>query len=125
MTLQLEAEALVQLSNRFLIPAAVDYQNDLLKNSDAIPKEMKATLKNLIESSYYATNLLKSSVGEMIGTSDLTASAKVGALVVRKKMSELRIFLDSLEECVGQKYWPIPTYEEILLTRHKKNHHDE
>jgi len=61
----------------------------------------------------------------MNGMSDLNASAKLGSSVVKKKMAELRVFLDSLEDIVGQEYWPIPTYEEILLTRHKTKNSQE
>jgi len=124
-TLQLESEALIALSNRYLIPAAVEYQNDLLKNADSIPNEIKSKIKVLIENSYTATNNLKDTVAQMLNTEDINASAQVGATALKTKMTELRKFLDSLEECVGQKYWPIPTYEEILLTRHKNNSHHE
>jgi glutamine synthetase len=119
MTLQLESEALIQLSNRFIIPAAIEYQNDLLRNADSVPKEIKSNLKSLIESAYNSTNGVKEALKNMLATEDINASAKIGASQVKSKMVELRKYLDLLEENVGQKYWPIPTYQEILLTRHK------
>jgi glutamine synthetase len=117
---QLESEAMVVLSNRYLIPAAIAYQNEVLKNADSIPKGLKQHLKDSIEHAYKATNELKDSVKKLVAFSDLQQAAQHGATETKQKMRELRAVLDQIEETVDQKFWPIPTYEQILLTRHKK-----
>jgi len=59
MTIQLESDALLSLTNRYLLPAAIEYQNNLLKNSDSVPTELRKDIKNLIDLSYTAATALK------------------------------------------------------------------
>jgi len=122
-TQQLESEAIISLSNRHIIPASVRYQNVLLENSDSVPKALKEQIKGLIESAHTATNKLKNETKLMGNIPVLLDQAKHAVNNVKRCAGDLRIFLDSLEEVVGQEYWPYPTYEEILLTRHKKPNH--
>jgi len=119
-TQQLEADSLISLSNRFIIPAAVKYQNDLLLHAASIPTGLKDTLKELIDSAYTNTqHLVKETKGISKGATVLD-QAKIASTKVKKAVAELRVVLDTLEDTVGQGYWPYPTYEQILLTRHKK-----
>lgn len=119
-TCQLEAEALIMLANRYIIPAAIQYQNALLRNSDSVPARMREELRNYIDSADAATRTLRASVAELGNQSSPNATAKYAANVVLERMGDCRKYLDLLEEIVGQSYWPIPTYEQILLTRHKR-----
>jgi len=116
---QIESEAMVLLSNRYIIPAAVAYQNELLRHPDSVPLELKKQMKSLIESAWNATAKLKSVSAELVAIEDLSKAALFGAKEVKTGMKDLRIQLDNIEELVDQKFWPIPTYEQILLTRHK------
>jgi glutamine synthetase len=117
---QLESEAMVVLANRYLIPAAIAYQNEVLKNADSVPSALRVSLKELIESAYKATAELKESSKTLTSIANLQAAAEFGAGDVKQRMRDLRVVLDNIEEIVDQKFWPIPTYEQILLTRHKR-----
>jgi len=116
--INLEALALVNLSNRYVIPASISYQNDLLTNSASIPAKLKEHVKNLIGNSYDATSVLSDNINAL-SKLESHAAARYANDVVKAQMKVLRTYLDSLEEVVDQKYWPYPTYEEILLARHK------
>jgi glutamine synthetase len=39
------------------------------------------------------------------------------AHVVRPLMDEARVYADGLEAEMGDKYWPLPTYQEMLFLK--------
>jgi len=45
------------------------------------------------------------------------AHLKHSAHVLRPLMDEVRSYADALEGEMGDKYWPLPTYQEMLFLR--------
>ena len=55
---------------------------------------------------------------DLLGTKDpdgILAQAQYYKDVVLLSMQELRAVADEIEALVGEKYWPYPTYSELLF----------
>lgn len=126
-TLHIEALTMADLVRKEILPACISYQNELLKllsgkkahgQFDCWPEEYyldrisrlsACTLKKL---NNLENILLETKAGESNG---LTL-AKFYRDSVFGAMSELRLIVDELETVVAKKYWPLPTYAEMLYS---------
>jgi glutamine synthetase len=125
-TIHIEALAMIDMVKGDIFPATINYQNDLL--------ELLQRKKAL---GYYDSSLEENLIGNIAKLSasllnKLTALEKViletkeerniadQARFYREKvfaaMVELRIDVDGLETLVAKKYWPFPTYGQILYS---------
>ncbi|HHV64063.1 MAG TPA: glutamine synthetase type III [Peptococcaceae bacterium] len=125
-TLHIEALTMIDLVKKEILPACISYQNELLQllsskkafgqyNSwteeyylEKISKLSACALKKL--------NNLENIMLETKGNSDPLNLAKFYRDNVFSTMSELRLVVDELETLVAKKYWPLPTYAEILYS---------
>jgi len=118
----LEAGCLKDISNKYIIPATIKYQNVLLQNKDSVPSSIRDKVKNLLQSAATQTDDLadkETQLGDLLGTEKAAARFAVDNVVPALK--KLRTTLDALEDAVDKSFWPIPSYEDLLLSRH----HDE
>jgi len=125
-TIHIEALAMVDMVKGDIFPASINYQNDLT----CLLQKKKAL-------GYYDSTLEENLIGNIAKLSasllnKLTALEKViletkeerniadQARFYREKvfaaMVELRIDVDGLETLVAKKYWPFPTYGQILYS---------
>lgn len=126
--IQIEARLLGDIAKNHIIPTALNYQTQLLKNVTAL----KSVLKNPIMNSQLQTI---EEIGERVDkihqkVEELVAERKqINDLVDLKKKAisyhekitpffeEIRYEVDKLEQIVDDKLWPLPKYRELLFAR--------
>ena len=116
---------MVDMVKRDIIPACVDYQKDLAKlltEKKALGYYDSSLEENLIGNiSKLSASLLtklKALENVLVETKegDILAHARFYRDKIFAAMQELRIDVDGLETLVGKKYWPFPTYGQILFS---------
>ena len=124
-TINIEAQLMVLMANRYILPAAFAYQRALaetviaVKAAGASAKETRTALDTICA----LTDACKSRVDALQGLLDHdgTADAEKHARYFRDKvlpaMMALRESGDGLEGLVPQDLWPLPTYREMLFIR--------
>ncbi|MDR3309837.1 MAG: glutamine synthetase III [Oscillospiraceae bacterium] len=123
-TINIEALAMLDIVNQKIIPAVVEYKTDLANYFHKIPDGLDQSLeydilKKLSDGTAAIGKSLKAlenAVAAANGISDSVKAADAFREKVFAAMSELRIVVDELELIVGSKYWPLPTYGEILYS---------
>jgi glutamine synthetase len=125
-TIHIEALTMVDITNEEIIPAIINYQNDLAKllKRKKAAGDFDCTLEErlLAKVSKLSTCLLKKldSLEAAILKSgedhDILAHAKFYRDEVFAAMNELRLSADELETRVSKKHWPLPSYGEMLYS---------
>jgi len=129
-TVETEAKALLTLSNRYIIPAALNYlqkfsNNTTIKNKETtlgsnIEKRF-TDIENLVNKSIQATNHLNEKLEEFEHQSstsvDHLQNIQFLAEHICPGMLELRKELDDLETLLPANEWPIPSYIELLYSK--------
>jgi glutamine synthetase len=123
-TVNIEAQLMVLMANRYILPAAYTYLGQIaesvaaVKAAGATAKEAKRTLDDLVR----LTDECKLRVDrlqellEHEGT-DPEKHAKYFRDKVIPAMNALREVGDSLESIVPHAMWPLPTYREMLFVK--------
>ncbi|AFA46999.1 glutamine synthetase GlnA1 [Acetobacterium woodii DSM 1030] len=125
-TINIEALTMLSLAKREISPAVLTYTKEVIDTLSA-KKACGATIDVSAETTL--AERLSTLFGEFIKSIDnlektLAAaeecdSAQTEANYFCEKvipaMNEVRVTADSLEEIVAEKYWPFPTYEDILF----------
>ena len=117
---------MVDMARCEIAPAVEAYVKDLAKTaalkksvSDEISCTYESTLMKklsvLTERIFIATGELEKAV-VAVGQSDnvITESAAIRDILLTK-MNELRLVCDEAETLTAKKYWPFPTYGELLF----------
>jgi glutamine synthetase len=124
-TINIEAQLMVLLANRYILPAAYDYQRRLaesvaaVKAAGAAAKESRRALDSLCR----LTDECKVRVDRLqeLLEHDNAADPEKHARFFRDKvvpaMNALREAGDSLECVVPHDVWPLPTYREMLFVK--------
>jgi glutamine synthetase len=119
-----EGQLMVLMANRYILPAALDYQKNVAQSVSAV----KAAGGTSVEGKKLLTTLTKS-VDEFKRRTDKLASAlehegpsaekhaKHFRDVVVPAMSALRESGDQLEVMVPHESWPLATYREMLFIK--------
>ncbi|MDR0197337.1 MAG: glutamine synthetase III [Oscillospiraceae bacterium] len=125
-TLHIEALTMTNMVKAQIIPACVDYQNDLaklLKRKKECGDYDVSLEDNLLKNvSRLSGCLLKklTVLDDVLLETKETQEVLEQALFYRDKvysaMSELRAVADELETLVSAKHWPLPTYAELLYS---------
>jgi glutamine synthetase len=124
-TINIEAQLMVLMGNRYILPAAYRYQTEVaqtvaaVKSAGATAKESRARLNEMIR----LTDECKSRVDhlqhllEHEGNGDPMKHAKYLRDKVIPAMNDLRETGDALEAIVPHDIWPFPTYREMLFVK--------
>jgi glutamine synthetase len=124
-TINIEANLMVLMANRYILPAAFEYQGSLaetvaaVKAAGATAKETRRLLDSLsalIDTFKVRVDALQALL-EHDGAGDPEKHAKFFRDKVVTTMTELRETGDALECVVPQNIWPLPTYREMLFVR--------
>ncbi len=127
--IQIESRVIGTLSLNHIIPAAIRYQSDLIRNVEGIKAiGLKAdsfkTQLDLIKEISEHLNVIKASTDAM--TEDRRKANKIEnarskAIAycdkVRPHFDTIRYHVDKLELLVDDAYWPLPKYREMLAVR--------
>ncbi|MCC8056898.1 glutamine synthetase III [Cloacibacillus sp.] len=125
--IRIEALTMAEMVRKDIIPAAYTYLKRLSETAVAVKTacpeldcameiNMLKHLRTLTDSLYVNINRLE----EILTEAEACGSANEAALYYRDKvlpvMGELRSAADEIERFVGEKYWPYPTYGELLYS---------
>lgn len=126
MTLNIEAKTAVNMAQRQIIPAAVEYSSLLAKSIKNIEKvgAEAGSQKKTLEKVCRLINELDNNAEELgkaaIAASKIANSAKKAESyrdVVKPIMAKVRQAADGLETMVDAKIWPLPSYAEMLFIK--------
>jgi glutamine synthetase len=124
-SINIEAQLMVLMANRYILPAAYRYQTELaqsvaaVKAAGAAAKETRRSLDHLC----HMTDECKIRVDALqdLFDHDHNGDARKHAKFFRDKvvpaMNSLREAGDSLEGVVPHDLWPLPTYREMLFVK--------
>ncbi|MGD9904367.1 MAG: glutamine synthetase III [Vicinamibacterales bacterium] len=123
-TINIEAQLMVLIANRYILPVALDYQRAVaasvaaVKQAGAVSKEGKkllARVVKLVDQFRLQTDALAALLDHT------TPSAEKHAKYMRDKVVpatvRLRELGDALELIVPHTEWPLPTYREMLFIK--------
>jgi glutamine synthetase len=121
--LQIEVETLRAMIDTQILPSCYAYSGDLAQsvkaNSDAgVPAPQKDTLvklNSLITSLHAKRKDLESVHGKAESAAGEEDKARLYAVEVSTAMGDVRHVVDELEAIVGDDYWPLPKYREMLF----------
>ena len=127
---QIEARVMGDLASTLVLPAAIKYQNTLIKNivglkEAGLQEKSYANQKQILENLSEHINTISDNVEKMI-----EARKKANEIAdVRKRaiaycddvkgnyFDKIRYHVDKLELMVDDNYWPLPKYRELLFLR--------
>jgi len=126
-TLHIEALTMVDLVKGKIMPASIDYQNELarlMKHKDQSGEKFDKALEShlLTEISKLSASMLKKlhtlerAIKDTKDKGDALAQASFYRDKVFPAMSELREVVDELETLADKKRWPLPTYGDMLFS---------
>jgi glutamine synthetase len=124
-TVNIEAQLMVLMANRYILPAAYKHQEQLantvaaVKAAGATAKQTRAALDDicrLTDDAKVRVDRLQELL-EHEGEGDAVKHAKYFRDKVIPAMNALREVGDSLECYVPQSLWPLPTYREMLFVK--------
>lgn len=125
---QIESRLTGELALTHIVPAAIRYQNVLIKNQLGLRKigledEAEAVL-NTIKKISTNVSLIKENVKKMVNErkkanelEDPREKALAYCHIVKPFMDNIRYHADKLEIMVEDKLWPLPKYRELLFLR--------
>jgi glutamine synthetase len=124
-TVNIEAQLMVLMANRYILPAAYKHQEQLantvaaVKAAGASAKETRRALDeicNLTDQGKQLVDKLQDLL-EHEGNGEPEKHAKYFRDKVIPAMEALRAVGDALENNVPQSLWPLPTYREMLFVK--------
>ncbi|MEO6166284.1 MAG: glutamine synthetase III [Chitinophagales bacterium] len=126
---QIEGRMIGELAMNQIIPAAIQYQNELISNirgfkEIGLDTKLTAAQKNLVTEISEHINTILKMVEEMTearksanNTEDIRDRAVAYCDAVKPFFDQIRYHTDKLELLVDDKVWPLPKYRELLFMR--------
>ena len=123
-TIKIEADTCLEMLRKEIIPAVEYYLKDITeiaKNKAVIglsfelEKKIITKISDLVEKLYDKTLDLENAINNSQINTDVLSVAKYEKDVVLSAMNETRLIADELESLIGRKYWPYPTYGDMLF----------
>ncbi len=124
-TVNIEAQLMVLMANRYILPAAYRYQTQIAQSVSAVKaaggsaKEAKKSLDKLVSLTEDCRTTIDKlqHLLEHEANGDAEKHAKYFRDKVIPSMVALREIGDGLESVVPHDLWPLPTYREMLFVR--------
>jgi glutamine synthetase len=124
-TVNVEGQLMVQMANRYILPAAFEYQKQVAQSVAAVKaaggksvegKKVLHTVTTLTDDLKRQSDKLQKALGhEAGGAADKHARHFRDTVI--PAMSALRITADELESIVPHQLWPLATYREMLFIK--------
>jgi len=125
-TINIEALTMIDIVKSSIVPACIDYQNDLARlfevksNITGIDSTLEEHLLVKIASLSGELLIRLSALEAAVEGADAVTDALEHAIYYREQvfsvMGDLRTVVDELESIVASKHWPLPTYFELLYS---------
>jgi glutamine synthetase len=123
-TVNVEANLMVLMANRYILPAAFEYQKQIGQSVAAVKAGGATSVqgRKLLSSYSKLVDKFKAQTDALEGLIDHTdASAEKHAKYMRDKivpsMAKLRELGDQIEVLTPHEIWPLPTYREMLFVK--------
>ena len=125
-TVNIEGLTMVDMPRKAILPAVEAYLGNLsgtvAAKTAAVPglackyeKDLISKLSKLADEISDAASSLDTTLIRLKAIPDVTDAAYVIRDVVLQKMAELRVVCDEAESITADKYWPFPTYGDLLF----------
>ena len=125
-TVNIEGLTMVDMARKEILPAVEAYLGNLsgtvAAKTAAVPglackyeKDLISKLSKLADEISDAASSLDTTLIRLKAIPDVTDAAHVIRDVVLQKMAELRVVCDEAESITADKYWPFPTYGDLLF----------
>ena len=125
-TVMIEACTMVDMAKKQILPAVSAYTTDLAESvgkklklgTDIVCKYEKEAVKKLsilCDKIAEATDLLEGTLVKIKAAESIGEESEMIRDTVLVAMSELRVACDEAETMTAEKYWPFPTYGELLF----------
>jgi glutamine synthetase len=124
--INIEALTMLNMAKRQILPAAVEYSGRLagvvnnVSSTDVdfdVQKSMLEKVGGLIKLLHSSIGKLESAVDQVNSVKGVSKRASQYHDIVKPAMQDVRSAADELEKIVGVKYWPLPTYAEMLFLK--------
>ena len=125
-TVLIEANTMVEMAQREILPAIVAYSSELaqaVSAKKAVSESVACTyetklIQKLSTASDQISVFTKELEDAIIQIADIAETVEQSFYirdVILPKMTSLRVVCDEAEQCTASKYWPFPTYGELLF----------
>ncbi len=125
-TVIIEANTMVEMAKRQIIPSVESYTLDLsetaIRKNKLIPeaactyeKSVVSKLAGLTDQMFARAEVLEKAVAEVKAIDDIIKQSEEIRDNILVKMAELREVCDEAEEITAASYWPFPTYDDLLF----------
>jgi len=123
-TVNVEAQLMVLMANRYILPVALRYQKDIAESVKAVKdaggsskeaKKLLDRLAGLVDELRTRTDKLAKALEHHDGSAE--KHAKFMRDTVVPSMSGLRDVGDQIELIIPHELWPLPTYREMLFIK--------
>ena len=125
-TINIEALTMIDMAKKDILPAVASYIKELAKTASLAKSvspdidcefevAMVSKLSSLANAMYKKLNALDEAVLDAKNIEDALELAQYYSKTVFSAMQELRGVADEIETLVGEKYWPYPTYGQLLF----------
>ena len=125
-TVNIEGLTMVDMARKEILPAVEAYLGNrsgtVAAKTAAVPglackyeKDLISKLSKLADEISDAASSLDTTLIRLKAIPDVTDAAYVIRDVVLQKMAELRVVCDEAESITADKYWPFPTYGDLLF----------
>jgi glutamine synthetase len=124
-TIHIEALTMLDMVKQEILPAVLAYENELaglVERKRAIgytvhtEDSILTKIAELTDSTYDKLTALDNDILDMDTSLGSLERAKYYRYTVFEAMIELRCMVDQLEMCVAKKYWPYPSYGDMLFS---------
>lgn len=125
-TVIIEANTMVSMARSEIAPAVEAYEKEIAETatmkktiSDEFPCTYEINLikklSMLIDRISFATDELENAIVQIEQNNDIIAESAAIRDILINKMGGLRVACDEAEVLVSKKYWPFPTYGDLLF----------
>ncbi len=126
-TINIEAKTMADMAKTQIIPAVEEYCTEVAKSATLkrsvieniscnYEKGLIEELSALIETATVKTEQLEDALVGVHSAEDIGTEANIIRDNVLPAMSELRVVCDKLETITAKKFWPFPSYADLLFS---------
>ncbi len=125
-TVIIEANTMVSMARSEITPAVEAYVKEIAETAmlkKSVSDEISCTYESkllkklsvLTERISFATDELENAIAQVGQTDNIIAEAAAIRDILINRMGELRVACDEAEVLTSKKYWPFPTYSDLLF----------
>ncbi|MDI6618737.1 MAG: glutamine synthetase III [Clostridiales bacterium] len=126
--INIEASTMIAMAKRQLLPSAIKYSSVVAQSINEIKKALPSAdtkvQERLLDELSDTLSRFYKEIKELEDVTDTAQRSEAGIFerasyyrdVVFTEMSRLRSYADKLETIVDSKYWPLPTYADMLFS---------